>query len=57
MAYIVMATRIYSDDGGDHWTLASKDGFGGGAARGSMGANEDQLVQLRNGSLPRQLAP
>ena len=42
---------LYSDDGGDTWVLGSKGGLGGGADKGSMGANEDQLVQLSNGSL------
>jgi hypothetical protein len=41
---------IYSDDGGDSWTLGSKQGLGGGAAAGSMGANEDQLAELTNGT-------
>ena len=42
---------IYSDDGGDTWSLGAADGFGGGATAGSQGANENQIVQLRNGSL------
>ena len=42
---------IYSDDGGDTWSVGAKEGFGGGAVAGSMGANENQIVQLKNGSL------
>lgn len=42
---------MYSDDGGDTWSLGAADGLGGGAVAGSMGANEDQLVELKNGSL------
>lgn len=42
---------MYSDDGGDSWALASRSGFGGGVQGASLGANEDQLVQLSNGSV------
>ena len=42
---------MYSDDGGDTWLLGSGSGLGGGAVAGSMGANEDQIVELTNGSL------
>ena len=42
---------MYSDDGGDTWKLSSGTGFGGGAVGGSFGANENQLVQLLNGSI------
>ena len=37
---------ILSDDGGDTWRLVSAGGFGGGAAGGSHGANELQLVEV-----------
>jgi hypothetical protein len=40
---------MLSDDGGDSWHLGSAAGFGGGSA--GEGANEDQLVELRNGSV------
>lgn len=42
---------MYSDDGGDTWQLGAANGLGGGAVAGSMGANEDQLVELHNHSL------
>ena len=39
---------LISDDGGDTYRLASANGLGGGVGRG---ANEMQLVELRNGSV------
>lgn len=42
---LALAHVISSDDGGDTWTLGSRDGFGGGAKNGSHGANEMQFVQ------------
>lgn len=39
---------MISDDDGDTWTLSSSGGFGNGAGQG---ANENQMVQLSNGSV------
>jgi len=39
---------LVSDDGGDTWRLGSATGFGNGTGHG---ANEAQLVQLRDGSV------
>eukprot|EP00929_Paragymnodinium_shiwhaense_P109423 TRINITY_DN7583_c0_g1_i1.p1 TRINITY_DN7583_c0_g1~~TRINITY_DN7583_c0_g1_i1.p1 ORF type:complete len:716 (-),score=145.99 TRINITY_DN7583_c0_g1_i1:371-2518(-) len=39
---------LISDDGGDTWRLGSENGFADGAGNG---ANENQMVQLSNGSI------
>ena len=38
---------IFSDDGGDTWNLSSKDGLGGGANHGSMGANRTNSATVK----------
>jgi len=40
---------LISDDGGDTYRVSSGEGYGGGA--GQHGANENQLVELHNGSI------